>query len=310
MKKSIRRLLPVLCLLMLLARPALAFTGARDGLVLWGTVVLPTLLPFMICAGVIVALDGVGLLTKPFAPFFRGLLKLSPNGCFVLMSGLLCGYPMGAKTDSEFLDSRRISPSQARYLLAIANHPSSMFVLGYVMDRIALVKGGAACPFWMLAAALYLPVFPIARLARRIYGYRGEEDPLPGDAVRQPPPFSFDAHMMGCFETMVKIGGYIMLFSILAAYLSALPVTNPFLRPALLGAVEITTGIQAIAAAVPGFPAALLIAAATAFGGFSGIFQTKSVLKNAGLSIRHYILWKALHCVLTCLLLIGLKAVS
>ena len=148
MKKSIGRLLPVLCLILLLARPALAFTGARDGLVLWATVVLPTLLPFMICSGVIVALDGVGLLTRPFAPFFSGLLKLSPNGCFVLMSGLLCGYPMGGKTDSEFLDSRRISPAQARYLLAIANHPSPMFVLGYVADRLALVQGGTGCPLW------------------------------------------------------------------------------------------------------------------------------------------------------------------
>ncbi|WP_051409835.1 hypothetical protein [Enterocloster asparagiformis] len=114
--------------------------------------------------------------------------------------------------------------------------------------------------------------------------------------------------MMGCFETMVKIGGYIMLFSILAMYLANLPFDLPLMRPALLGAVEITTGIQAIAASVPGFPAAVLIAAATAFGGFSGIFQTKSVLKNAGLSIRHYILWKALHSLITCMLLIGLQS--
>ena len=104
--------------------------GAEEGLSLIH--ILPTLLPFMICSGVIVALDGVGLLTRPFAPFFSGLLKLSPNGCFVLMSGLLCGYPMGAKTDSEFLDSRRISPAQARYLLAIANHPSPMLSLIHI----------------------------------------------------------------------------------------------------------------------------------------------------------------------------------
>ena len=162
------------------------------------------------------------------------------------MSGLLCGYPMGAKTDSEFLDSRRISPAQARYLLAIANHPSPMFVLGYVADRLALVQGGSGCPLWAVALALYLPVIPVARL--------------------------------------------------------------PLMRPALLGAVEITTGIQAIVASVPGFPAAVLIAAATAFGGFSGIFQTKSVLKNAGLSIRHYILWKALHSLITCILLLGLQS--
>jgi len=310
MKKSIGRLLPVLCLLLLLARPALAFAGARDGLVLWATVVLPTLLPFMICSGVIVALDGVGLLTRPFAPFFSGLLKLSPNGCFVLMSGLLCGYPMGAKTDSEFLDSGRVSPAQARYLLAIANHPSPMFVLGYVMDRISLVGGGAGCPLWMMALALYLPVIPIARLARRIYKYHGEEDLKTAGPGRTPAPFSFDVHMMGCFETMVKIGGYIMLFSILAMYLANLPLRPPLVRPALLGAVEITTGIQAIAASVSGFPAAILIAAATAFGGFSGIFQTKSVLKNAGLSIRHYTLWKALHSLITCILLVALHSLE
>ncbi len=310
MKKSIGRLLPVLCLVLLLARPALAFAGARDGLVLWATVVLPTLLPFMICSGVIVALDGVGLLTRPFAPFFSGLLKLSPNGCFVLMSGLLCGYPMGAKTDSEFLDSGRVSPAQARYLLAIANHPSPMFVLGYVMDRISLVEGGAGCPLWMMALALYLPVIPIARLARRIYNYHGEEDLKAAGPGRTPAPFSFDVHMMGCFETMVKIGGYIMLFSILAMYLANLPLRPPLVRPALLGAVEITTGIQAIAGSVSGFPAAILIAAATAFGGFSGIFQTKSVLKNAGLSIRHYTLWKALHSLITCILLIALRSLG
>ena len=54
--------------------------------------------------------------------------------------------------------------------------------------------------------------------------------------------------MMSCFETMVKIGGYIMLFSILALYLTVFPFQMPpLLRPALLGSVEITTGIQMIA---------------------------------------------------------------
>ena len=117
---------------------------------------------------------------------------------------------------------------------------------------------------------------------------------------------------MSCFETMVKIGGYIMIFSILAVYLVVLPLpfqetlpasVFPFVRPALLGAVEITTGIQAIASSVPGRTGAVLIVASAAFGGFSGIFQTKSVLKNAGLSIRHYMLWKCAHCALSCLFL-------
>ena len=309
MKKSIGRLLPVLCLILLLARPALAFTGARDGLVLWATVVLPTLLPFMICSGVIVALDGVGLLTRPFAPFFSGLLKLSPNGCFVLMSGLLCGYPMGAKTTSDFLDQGRLSVQEGKYLLAISNHPSPMFVLGYVMAQIALIPSMASpCPLWAVLAALYLPILPISILARCCYHYnrqtREEACPLAAQAAPEKTAcFSFDTHMMSCFETMVKIGGYIMLFSILALYLTVFPFQMPpLLRPALLGSVEITTGIQMIASSVPGSMGALLIIGSAAFGGFSGIFQTKSVLKNAGLSIRHYMLWKMLHSALSCLI--------
>lgn len=321
MKKSIGGILSVLCLLLLLFNPSLALTGARQGLLLWADVVLPTLLPFMICSGIIVALDAIPILTGPFSPFLSGFLGLSGQGSFVFMSGLLCGYPMGAKTASDFLDSGRISREEGQYLLAISNHPSPMFILGYVMAQIRAVSGlSPECPPWAVAAALYLPVIPISMAARPIYhAGRPAQASANGkfhkslrsqSAFSQ--PFSFDEHLMSCFETMVKIGGYIMIFSILAVYLAVLPLpfqgtfpasVSPFVRPALLGAVEITTGIQAIASSVPGRTGAVLIVASAAFGGFSGIFQTKSVLKNAGLSIRHYTLWKCAHCALSCLFL-------
>lgn len=312
MKKSIGGILSVLCLLMLLFNPGLALEGARQGLVLWGNVVLPTLLPFMICSGVIVAMDAIHILTGPFKPILSGILALSDQGSFCLMSGLLCGYPMGAKTTSDFLDQGRLSPREGKYLLAISNHPSPMFVLGYVMAQIALIPSMARpCPLWAVLAALYLPILPLSLLARCCYHYKRQprrkacleaartarSEPDTGDC------FSFDTHMMSCFETMVKIGGYIMLFSILALYLTVFPFQMPpLLRPALLGSVEITTGIQIIASSVPGKMGALLIIGSAAFGGFSGIFQTKSVLKNAGLSIRHYMLWKLLHSALSCLI--------
>ena len=117
MKKSIGGVLSVLCLLMLLFNPGLALEGARQGLVLWGNVVLPTLLPFMICSGVIVAMDAIHILTGPFKPILSGILSLSDQGSFCLMSGLLCGYPMGAKTTSDFLDQGRLSVQEGKYLL-------------------------------------------------------------------------------------------------------------------------------------------------------------------------------------------------
>ena len=80
MKKSILPVIPVLILILLLMRPALAFDGAKSGLLLWFNVVLPTLLPFMLCSSLLVAWGGVPLITRPFAPLFR-LLGLSDKLC-------------------------------------------------------------------------------------------------------------------------------------------------------------------------------------------------------------------------------------
>ncbi len=294
MKKS----LSILFLGLLLAKPDWAFTGAKNGLVLWGMVIVPTLLPFMICSQAIVGLGAVPLLIKPFQPVFSHVFLLSKQGGYVVLSGLLCGYPMGAKTCREFLENGLISRSEACYLLAVSNHPSPMFILGYLMNQIASVTGlSGSIPPWKVLSALYLPVFPIALLAYHIY--RNPADSLTAyNKTELSSAFSFDSAFLACAETMVKIGGYIMLFSIIALYTAKLPLNVPFLRGAILGAIEITTGIQAIAGSVSGIPAVLLIVAAAAFGGLSGIFQTRSVLdtkKNAGLSIRHYVLWKLLH---------------
>ena len=280
MKKSFFRFCSVAVLCVLLLSPAAATQGAKNGLVLWATVVLPTLLPFMICSNVIVALDAIHILTF-----------LSDAGSYILVSGLLCGYPMGARNCSDFLDGERITKAEARYLLSICNHPSPMFLLGYAASELP-----GAVPVWMLMAAVYLPVVLIAWLSRKLYGIQTVSPSLPYSREAQ---LTFDESLMDSCEVMVKIGGYIMLFSILVFYITELPLHNPAGKAALLGFVEITTGIRAISSSIPSMAGGMWIAAATAFGGLSGIFQTKSVIKNAGLSIRHYVAWKAVHSLLS-----------
>lgn len=291
MKKSISALTAIFVLLLLLTHPALSYEGACQGLLLWFHTVLPTLLPFMICSNVIVMLGGVSLLTSPFRPLLKPVFKLSSEGSYVLISGLLCGYPMGAKTCSEFLDHGRISLKEARYLLAISNHPSPMFLLGYVATNLS-----PTLSMTTVLLSLYLPILPVAWAARGLYGVQEAKDKNPFPKSTKS---SFDTVMMSSFEVMVRIGGYIMLFSILAAFIQKMPWFSPFWKALLLGIVEITTGIQAVSKAVSGPLQGLCLTMITAFGGLSGISQTKSVLKNAGLSVRHYLLWKLFHAILS-----------
>lgn len=304
MKKSILGAAAVLTLFLLLCNPILSFEGARGGLLLWSQTVLPTLLPFMICSNVIVALDAIDLLTWPFRPFLTRVLKLSPAGCYILVSGLLCGYPMGAKTCSEFLDGRRITRKEASYLLSICNHPSPMFLLGYVAGSMT---GSSPIP---LLISLYLPVLPLSILSRRLYGVKTV---CQGAAPGPNQSLSFDRTMMGSVEVMVKIGGYIMVFSILARFMQDILGPSGTFQSLILGIVEITTGIQALSHSSTGTVQALAVIGITAFGGFSGIVQTGSVLsapsKKAGLSIRHYLMWKLLHGFLACVIFILLSSV-
>lgn len=100
-----------------------------------------------------------------------------------------------------------------------------------------------------------------------------------------------------------------MIFSILSSFVTAFSPKECFLRPYLLGLIEMTTGIQEMASSChPDLLIGAGMTGAAVFGGLSGIFQVSAVIKkNAGLSIRHYVLWKLLHLLLSTVLFILLS---
>lgn len=315
-QKKFFRIPLTLCFVLLLGFPALSLEGARKGLLLWYHTVLPTLLPFMICMNLMVSFGAVNLLTAPFYPIAR-LLGLSPAGSFVFLSGILCGYPMGAKNCSDFLDSQDLSLPEARCLYAVSSFPSPMFMAGYMMN---MARSGQPpvlfFPLWKMLAALYLPALPLYLLAAGYYRFHPSQFPAnaPNPASSSPGapslrcPVSIDEALLSSMEVMAKIGGYIMLFSILAAFIRRLPLPGVLPSALLISIAEMTTGIEYASCTFPGMTKALLIVFSGAFGGLSGLFQVRSVTKNAGLSIRHYLFWKTAHGILAALILIFLAA--
>ncbi len=99
-----------------------------------------------------------------------------------------------------------------------------------------------------------------------------------------------DAGIMNGFETLIKLCGYIVIFSILCQPLLLLQNRLPGLALGIGGLLEITNGISMISSYHLETSAIFLLCSVfTAFGGLSGIAQTSSMVGDTVLSMKSYI---------------------
>lgn len=305
MKKKISLLFVILLLGFLLAFPAEALAASREGLRLWLETLLPTLLPFLILTGILVRTDGIRKILQPIAPFFKVVFGLSPGGTYVFLLGMLTGYPMGAKLDADLYYAGKISRREAEYLLTFCNNPSPAFLVTYV-GQICLE---GKVPIGILAGIL-VAADMICMVFFRFVGSLKKEavDEFYCGSLLQTGNGSvgqlLDAVIMNSFETMTKLGGYILMFSILSAAVGHFWFLPAAWKYVFLGTLEITTGLHGLLVSSFSYGTRVLLALClSAFGGFCIMAQTKSVL-GKDLSLRPYASAKCMNAAVTAVLIL------
>lgn len=288
------------CIMLLLPGPV--FAGASGGLLLWFNTVLPTLLPFIIISNLMIHTNAITYIARFAGPVLHRTLGVSGYGSFAVLSGFLCGYPMGAKVTADLLKTNHISLAEGRYLLSFCNNTSPMFIISYVLwqnlkDKSLLVPS---------VVILFLSPLLCSFFFRRFYCPKGSFHSDGFHRSGRNVTFRFeilDSCMMDSFEAIVKVGGYIMIFSILIELLKLLPVQPPLLEQLFLPMLEVTNGVPMIvkSCGIPGIRW-ILVLAVTSFGGLCAAAQTNCMIQGTGLSIGPYIIEKLITMVVTSLL--------
>lgn len=299
-KKLIHAMIPCL-LLFLFLHPSEALTASRDGLKLWLDTLLPTLLPFIILTGVLLHTRDFEFLLQPLAPLWAKLFGLSSWGAYAFLLGLLCGYPMGAKLTCDLFHAGKISKKEAHYLLTFCNNASPGFILAYLYG-ICLEKRTAPERIFLI----FLLADGFCMVFFRFIVYKNNTISPIMQTKKETSTTSFgeiiDVSIMNGFETITRLGGYILLFSILSACISYYWPFSPMKKSILLGVCEVTTGLRSLASSGLPYSLRLFISMPiTAFGGLCILAQTKSVLKK-DLSIVPYLMAKLLNAFVTALL--------
>ncbi|WP_461816192.1 nucleoside recognition domain-containing protein [Faecalimonas sp.] len=285
----------------MLIKPNETFVGASEGLLLWYQIILPTLFPFMIITNLLIRTNTMVSFTKWLSPILCPLFSASSNGTFSILTGFLCGYPMGAKVTADLVKNGKISKNEAAYLLSFCNNTSPMFIMNYVILKTL------KCDELLFPSLIILFISPIlCSFLFRIYYLR--KKPFFSQAVSSfsHPYFHFqllDQTIMNSFEALTKVGGYIVLFSVLTTLLKEIPCTSSVWTICFLPSLEITTGIQMILKTnLPFSFSYICIMTLISFGGFCSIAQTKCMLEGTGLSIYSYTIEKLITAMVTSLL--------
>lgn len=278
LKKRGIHILLCLVFIFLLCFPQTARTGAYAGLTLWANTVIPVLFPFLLASNLFAALG------------------MASGKWYAVLLGFLCGYPMGAKAACDLVKEGSVSQKQGQWLMCCCNLPSPMFLTGFI--RIPVVTWAVYMP----AVVLLVPVF-FFRKHRNMKAFSKipAENQSKDSSKAQPEDLPgimplLEQAMEASVKIMIKIGIYMMVFSILSVWIQNFYFLSPFMRTLLLGLSEMTIGISTAKSA--GFPAkqqAILCAVFCTFGGCSGLSQTKSVTDEAAFSMKFYLLIRLLH---------------
>jgi len=310
--------------------PKVAFDAAIMGLNLWWNVVFPSLVPFFILSEILMGLGVVHFIGILLEPLMRPVFNVPGIGAFAMSMGLASGYPMDAVITCKFRKNELCSAVEAERLLSFTNTADPLFMFGAVaVGMFGMPELGAT-----IALAHYLSSFIVGvlfryhgrerdshtndtrigssniilRAFRALYKAKQEDKrslgQLLGDSVKN------------SMNTILLIGGFIILFSVFLQILSILGITdflttafagflsiigfNTNLAPAMVnGLFEIDLGALAASQAdAPLIEKVVVASAIIAWSGLSVHGQVASIVIESGIRMLPYMVARLLHALI------------
>ena len=279
MKKLFFTLILLFLLLNSIFYPSMAISSTKDALSTWFYQVLPALLPFCIMSHLFVQTRwlSMGLLHHNFI----AILFISVMGC-------IFGFPLGAKLTCNMYKEGLINLPQAQILSVTSNQFSLMYICGYVLPLITEdLKIILLFCVLIYGLPFMLGIFLSMINKDKNFAHKNTASRFQLDMQ------IIDAGIVSSFETLIKLCGYIVIFSLFTASLTQfIDQSNPVLGIILCN-LEITNGITILSRWDYSIKFKYILATQLiSFGGMCGLYQSASILYPNGLSMKKYFIGK------------------
>lgn len=279
----------------ILSHSSLSLTYATRGLELWLYKMVPSLLPFMILSGIMVRLKLTEKMAGVLYPVIGPLYRVRKNVVYCMALGFLCGFPMGARVTGDLYEREMLTRREAEYLLAFCNNIGPVYFCSFVLPLLGrklvvpYLFGMYGIPL-LYGLALRYTVYQDLSPGKESLAASpaGELRSCSAESRRLGQPKgllgAFNESVQASLQSMLLLGGYMILFNLLNLPFHILLGREPALISPIL---EITGGLSMLGGGLP-----LYSLLALSFGGLSCIAQTYSCISATDLSLDSYICHK------------------
>lgn len=294
-----RRTAPAVCLIFLtlltVRNAEYAANGIKKGLFLFGNMLLPSLLPFLVLSELFFKSGAGAWLGKLLSRPLRALFGLTENGASALLLGWLCGVPVGAAYAVRLYRKGAITKDELQRLMLLANTPSTGFLLGGIgLSLFGSKEIGIALLVATLAAT------GITGIAFKLL--KGKLTPAPlsltEDRTSESPAASFTGAVKSSANTLLTVGAFVLFFAAVSECVrtaaTALSLSDLFTTLSI-GVLELSAGVSAATTAHTPEAALLLCAFFAGFAGLSIALQVFTVTEGEGVRLCPYLVIKAVQ---------------
>ena len=292
--------------------------AAKNGLLLWSSSVVPSLLPFFIATELLGYTNIVSILGRFLNKFMRPIFNVPGEGAFALIMGVISGYPVGAKIVSNFKKQGICTEEECERLLSFTNNSGPLFIIGTVgVSLFSSSNIGFKLFFVHLISCL------LVGFLFRWWKYNSSSK----FSLRRSNTISsnyltlnnlgsiLSTSIQSAIRTIVIIGGFVVLFSVIVSMLNSSHVLNIFCsfleilnipttysEGIITGLIEVTNGVKLSAINTNPF-SIITCSFLLGFGGLSVLLQVLSITSEAKISIKPYIFGKLLQAIFSSIIM-------
>ncbi|MCA1062258.1 sporulation integral membrane protein YlbJ [Rossellomorea sp. AcN35-11] len=313
----------------LIMMPGESLEASIRGLDMWWEIVFPSLLPFFIVSEMLIGFGVVRFIGVMLEPLMRPLFRVPGVGGFVWAMGMASGFPSGAKLTARLRQEDQITKLEAERLVSFTNSSNPLFIFGAV--SVGFFQN--ATLGIVLAAAHYIGNICVG-VVMRFYGGKEVEEPkrhiyrkrgfilreafaaLHHTRMKDKRPIGklLGDAVTSSIQTLLMIGGFIILFSVINKMLYHLHITTfiadafstlfillqlPELLsiPFISGLFEITLGSKLTSGVNEAtlLQQAIITSFILGFSGFSVQAQVASILAETDIRFKPFFYARCLH---------------